>query len=106
MTDIERTTEAVFQAIDELNDILPPERRLQKSPDTVLYGSGGRLDSLELVNLIVAAEQNIEDEFGVPITLADERAMSQRNSPFRTVATLVAYITALLKEAAPVTLQA
>ncbi len=104
MSDIERMTEAVFQAIDELNDILPPERQLQKSPDTVLYGSGGRLDSLELVNLIVAAEQNIEDEFGIPITLADERAMSQRNSPFRTVATLVAYIAALLKEASPVAL--
>ena len=98
MTEIERMTEAVFQAIDELNDILPPERQLHKSLDTVLYGSSGRLDSLELVNLIVAAEQNIEDEFGVPITLADERAMSQRNSPFRSVATLVTYISSLLGE--------
>jgi D-alanine--poly(phosphoribitol) ligase subunit 2 len=106
MRESERITEAVFQAIDELNDILPPERQLQKSPDTVLYGSDGRLDSLELVNLIVAAEQNIEDEMGIPITLADERAMSQRNSPFRTVATLVDYIASLLKEASPVAMQA
>lgn len=95
---IERITRALFRSIDELNDLLPADRRLEKSPQTVLFASGGNLSSLELVNLIVAAEQNIEDEFGLPIVLADEKAMSQKNSPFKTVAGFVSYISLCLEE--------
>ena len=50
------------------------------------------------LNLIVVIEQNIEDEFDVSITIADERAMSQKHSPFRTIGTLADYIDMLLKE--------
>jgi acyl carrier protein len=46
--------------------------------------------------LIVAVEQNIEDEFDITIILADERAMSQKHSPFRTVRSLVDYIETLI----------
>ena len=56
------------------------------------------LDSLGLVNLIVSVEQNIEDEFHVVITIADDRALSQKHSPFRTVESLAEYIEILLKE--------
>jgi len=66
--------------------------------DTTIYGNDSRLDSLGLINLIVAVEQNIEDEFDVTITLADDRAMSQKRSPFNTVGTLTNYIEILLKE--------
>jgi acyl carrier protein len=43
-------------------------------------------------------EQNIEDEFDVSITIADEKAMSQKRSPFRTIGTLADYIDMLLRE--------
>jgi len=66
--------------------------------DTTIYGNDSRLDSLGLINLIVAVEQNIEDEFDVSITIADERAMSQKYSPFRTIGSLADYIEVLLKE--------
>ena len=66
--------------------------------DTTIYGNDSRLDSLGLINLIVAVEQNIEDEFDVSITIADERAMSQKHSPFRTIGSLAEYIEMLLKE--------
>ena len=66
--------------------------------ETRLFGGNSKLDSLGLVNLIVAVEQNIEDEFDITITLADERSMSQKHSPFRTVGSLVDYIEMLLKE--------
>jgi acyl carrier protein len=66
--------------------------------DTTIYGNDSRLDSLGLVNLIVAVEQNIEDEFDVNITIADERAMSQKHSPFTTIGSLANYIEMLLKE--------
>ena len=82
----------VFKALDELNE------QLIKSTKTVLFGNNGQLDSLGLVNLLVIIEQNIEDEFDVSITMADERAMSQKHSPFRTIGTLADYIDMLLNE--------
>ena len=66
--------------------------------DTTIYGNDSRLDSLGLVNLLVTIEQNIEDEFDASLTLADERAMSQKHSPFRTIGSLADYIDMLLKE--------
>src|SRR5919109_23019 len=56
------------------------------------------LDSLGLVQLIVDLEQRVEETGGVTITIADDRAMSQRNSPFRTAGTLTDYIYLLTEE--------
>jgi acyl carrier protein len=66
---------------------------------TQLFGPGGLLDSLALVALVVAVEQAVEDEFGVSLSLADERALSQRHSPYRTVGTLAEYAGTLIQEA-------
>jgi RNase H-fold protein (predicted Holliday junction resolvase) len=54
---------------------------------------------LALVSLIIEVEEKINDEFGVPITLADERALSQKNSPFLTLQTLTQYVSQLIDEA-------
>lgn len=59
--------------------------------DTRLFGEGGLLDSMALVSLVVAVEQAIEERHGVPVALADEKALSQRSSPYRTVGSLAAY---------------
>lgn len=59
---------------------------------TALFGTNGLLDSMGLVTLIVEVEQALADRFGITITLADDRAMSQRNSPFRSVGALADYI--------------
>src|ERR671914_749974 len=59
---------------------------------TYLIRSGSLLDSLSLVSLIVDLEQRLKDEYGISLTLTDERAMSQKNSPFRTVRSLADYI--------------
>ncbi len=61
-----------------------------------LFGEGGLLDSLALVSLVVAVEQAVADKFGKSVSLADEKALSQRSSPYRTVATLAAYAAAEL----------
>src|ERR1700722_8310520 len=83
---------AIDLAMDEVNAALPAGRRLIKSSETILFGQGGALDSLGFINLIVAAERHLEAALHAPITLADERAMSQKNSPFRTVGALVSYV--------------
>ena len=58
------------------------------------------LDSLSLVSLIVSVEQGIEDEIGQMITLADAKAASQENSPFRTIGSLSHYAAKRLQEEA------
>jgi acyl carrier protein len=62
-----------------------------KSPTThsPLYGEGGALDSMALVNLIADVEDALTEKFGVSVTLADEKAMSARQSPYRSVTALV-----------------
>jgi acyl carrier protein len=66
--------------------------------DTLLFGESGLLDSVGLVSLIVAVEQEIENDLGVSVVLADERAMSQANSPFRTLGALAEYASTLAAE--------
>lgn len=100
MVDKSQVVSAVFAAIEELNEDLPSDAALEPASDTVLFGRGSRLDSLGLVNLIVAVEGSLADELDVEITLADEKAMSQASSPFRTVDTLADYIVTSLEEAA------
>ncbi len=68
-------------------------------PDTVLFGEGGVLDSLALVSLIADLEVAVEERLGVPVTLADERAMSRRRSPFRTAGTLTEFVEEVVGEA-------
>ena len=88
----------IYPAMNELKAGTPELDTLVLSPETALLGGGSLLDSLALVTLIVSIEGRLADKTGVPITLANERALSRRNSPFRTVATLAAYIQELLDE--------
>lgn len=62
-----------------------------------LFGKDGLLDSIGLVSLVVAVEHAIEDEFGIVLSLADERALSRRNSPYRTIASLADYAAELIQ---------
>lgn len=61
------------------------------TPETRLFGEDGVLDSMGLVTLVVAVEQAIEDEFGRSIGLADEKALSRKRSPYRSVDALAEY---------------
>jgi len=65
-----KLTELIYDAIDQANEQLSDEFRIEKSTETVLFGQGGKLDSLGLVSLLIAIEQNIEDEFEQSITKA------------------------------------
>ena len=53
--------------------------------DSLLYGEGGPLDSMALVNLIADVEDAVAEKAGAAITLADEKALSAKRSPFRSV---------------------
>ena len=88
----------IIESVKEINEQLPQEQQLGLSSKTPLIGSNGKLDSLGLINLLLVIEQKIEDEFDVSITISEEKAMSQKRSPFRTIGTLADYINMLLNE--------
>jgi D-alanine--poly(phosphoribitol) ligase subunit 2 len=90
----ETVARSVRRAIEDFNT--SESARVDPSPDTVLLGDGGAIDSLGLVRLILTVERQIRDDFGIPVSLTDEKAMSQRSSPFRTIETLTAYLSELL----------
>jgi acyl carrier protein len=89
--DVTTSVRKAIAAYNQAEDVKVPE-----SPDTVLLGEGGAVDSLGLVRLVMTVERQIQDDFGVFLSLTDEKAMSQSHSPFRTTGTLVAYIVSCL----------
>ena len=68
------------------------EESIELSLESKLFGGGGPLDSMALVNLVVDLEELIEDDYGKTISLADEKAMSRRTSPFSRVQNLIDYV--------------
>ena len=90
--------ELVKSAVKELSDELGYEGLRQPSADTVLFGGAEGIDSLSLVQIVAEVERAVEDKFGKRVVLADERAMSRRQSPFRTVGTLAELVEERLAE--------
>ena len=85
-------------ALKEINEELSLSELENPNVNTKLFGGSGALDSLALVSFIADVEEKISDAFGKNIILADEKAMSQKVSPFRSVETLSLYIEKLLND--------
>lgn len=90
-----RIRDVVYEALADINRQLPAAQRFAPEEATVLCGAGAGLDSLGLVNLIVGVEERLRRTLGCEVNLADENLLGQADSPFRTVATLVAFIESL-----------
>jgi acyl carrier protein len=76
----------------------PAEPVREITAETRLFGGDSAMDSTALVSLLVEVEQQINDACGADIVIADERAMSQKRSPFRSIGSLGEYVHALLAE--------
>ena len=80
---IKNSLEDYFESIDESIKLYNEE--------IILFGENAVLDSMGLVNVIVDIESKFWDE-NIEISLTSEKAMSRRNSPFRTIETLAEFI--------------
>ena len=98
MASDEKWMQIIYSAIDERNAERGSDPLIEKSPETVLFGKAGQLDSLELVSTIISIEQKVQDDSGTSVTISDDRAISRSDSPFRTVSTLASYIEELVQE--------
>ena len=94
-------TSLVIVSVNEILSEMPDKDQVPMptlNESTRLIGRKGVLDSLGLVSAIVNIEQKLGDDFEILVTIADERAMSQEKSPFRTVESLSEYISMLIEE--------
>jgi acyl carrier protein len=83
-------------------DNLPsPESIPAVDEGTRIFGRDGNLDSMQIVSLLMEVEQRVNERYGTTITIADDRAMSQERSPFRTIASLADYVAMLVTEQTP-----
>lgn len=95
----EKVQELIYNSIDEIKDMINDEEvSFIKRPDAVLYGAESPLDSMAIVALIINIEQKFYDEFNKTITIANEKAVSAKNSPFKTVSSLTDYILEISKD--------
>ncbi|MFK7825809.1 MAG: hypothetical protein AB8G05_16770 [Oligoflexales bacterium] len=78
----------IFDVIDEINETLPKDGQLAKSPDTPVAAFGSSLDSLGIVNFILLTEEKLQEKLDSSITLFDESLLGKPEGPFSTVANL------------------
>lgn len=93
---------ALAVVVKSLADLLEQNGEELAGPideSVVLVGKEAVIDSLGMVSLIVEVEQVLETEHDVSVTLANDRAMSERNSPFRTVGAFADHVCTLISQA-------
>ena len=88
---LEQALQATHLAVEEINLTRSDETQLDANPDVTLFGDGSTLDSIGLVNVVMAVEAHLGDLTGQDIVLASEAAMSRRNSPYRSLGALAEY---------------
>lgn len=93
---MEQVLNLVLETVKEIGEDQNNEALVNATEDTRLFGE--HLDSMGIVFLVTDLESKISDEMAIDLTLADERAMSQKTSPFRSVKTLAKYAQNLIDE--------
>lgn len=86
-----KVLEAVYLAVERLNEQLVAEERIQKSAEAKLFGPEGPLDSLGLVNLVVLVEEAVHERLGQRIVLGEE-AVTEGETAFSDVDSLVRHL--------------
>lgn len=91
----ETILKVIHDSIDELNETFAPLIPLGKSPETVIYGDGGVLDSLGFVNFVSILEEKCESDLGLSVSISDSPDSGGDADPLRSIATLTDYLVSL-----------
>lgn len=89
----EQFLEIINQAIHELNEDLEYDHLRNVTRETEIFGGENSIDSISLASLITEIEFLIREKCALNVVLADEKAMSMKNSPYRNVGALLNLIT-------------
>ena len=90
----------LFKTIDQINEQFLDEgneKKLNNSDDTKIIGDESILDSLDILNFVVALQENIAAEFGDQIELVNDELLSEENNPLSTVKMLKLHLLQILK---------
>ena len=93
---MKKIIDLVIEAVKEVGYDQNNQSLIDANEDTLLFGKN--LDSMGIVFLVTNLEDNISSKINIDIVLADERAMSQKTSPFRSVKLLAEYSQMLVAE--------
>ena len=91
-------TQVLYSSIEKLNETLDSSEKILKSLEEPLIGENSKLDSMGLISLIVQVEEDIEEKLQKIVTLADEKALSRKNSPYKNISSLVDFICDIISE--------
>jgi len=92
----EKIIEIIIETVKEYNEGLSKGNQISQDLDASIYGDTNGIDSLGLVSFIINLEQNIEERLNKVVSLADEKAMSQKKSPYESINVLSEYILKLI----------
>ncbi len=87
-----RVVALVLRAIADVNEMLPNASRLREDTSCPLVQPHGPLDSLGVINLLVAVEDQAEAEFGQRPNLTEIGATPADSSPLSTVGSLANFV--------------
>ena len=88
----EEILQLIYSCIDDVNLMLAEDASLNKNLDAIIVGEGGVLDSLSLINLLVAIEEELNLLLKVQFFLLDEELLGDSEGPYQTVGHLYHWI--------------
>lgn len=86
--------QAIYDAVDIVNEQLAPEEQLEKNESTPITGAQADLDSLGFVSLVLAAEEQLNSALGDPVLLAEALLGGEEQVP-ETLNDLASFVTRL-----------
>lgn len=90
--------DVIYESIDIVNEQIIDGPKIEKSKETILLGDASLVDSLSLVNLVVAIEDAVSRYVGKPVSLVDEELLSSTDQPLRSVGSLAVFIENKIKD--------
>jgi hypothetical protein len=89
--------EIVLEAARQVNETIKEGPRISEDMEAPLLDADGGIDSLTLVNLVVAVEQIVFDRTGQSVVVANEAIFSSDENPFRTLDAFSEHLDEVLK---------
>lgn len=86
----------IFEAIDETNETLGSDQKIEKRLDTRLCGAGVHLDSIVFIGLIELVERKIEEFYQREVILAVDPIMQMSNNPFATIESFAGFVESIV----------
>ena len=87
----------IYESIDEINEFLDDDSKVQKKDNTILFDIDNGLDSLFFFNLILVIEKKVFESFNFKIILTDTDNLNYENNPFKSIKSTASHIENLIK---------